>query len=84
MRIAEDGEDLVGAVCVCSTGRVAVVTGKTTFKTDSGEVVTCWAGLGLDGKGTWASKTPCVLAESGQEFHDKLKDRFGGKMSYLG
>jgi len=77
MRLPESNEDLVGKICVCTAGRPAIVTGKKTF--DWGE---SWVGLGLDGKGTWASTTPCIIAESGQEFHDKLSSRFGGKMSY--
>ena len=77
MRISEPNEDLVGKVCVCSVGRPFIVTGRHKF--DFGE---CWVGLGLDGKGTAASAIPAVLAESGQEFHDKLLNRFGGKMSY--
>jgi len=72
-------ENLVGKVCVCSISRPFIVTGKRQF--DWGE---SWVGLGLDGKGTVASTQPCVIAESGQEFHDKLLDRFGGKMSYNG
>jgi len=77
MRLPKKDENLVGKICVCTVGRPAIVTGKKTF--DWGEA---WVGLGLDGKGTWASTTPCVIAETGQEFHDKLLSRFGGKMSY--
>ena len=79
MRRAEENEDLVGKVCVCSVGRPFIVTGKHTFS--FGE---SWVGLGLDGKGTVASTLPCVIAESGQEFHDKLLSRFNGKMSFNG
>jgi hypothetical protein len=79
MRMPKEGEDLTGKVCVCSVGRPFIVTGKAEFA--FGE---SWVGLGLDGKGTTASTKPCVIAESGQEFHDKLLDRFGGKMSYNG
>lgn len=79
MRMAKKDEELIGKVCVCSVGRVAIVTGKRVF--DFGE---CWVGLGLDGKGTWASTCPCVVAEDGQEFHDRIFDRFGGKMSFNG
>ena len=79
MRIAEKTESLVGKVCVCSVGRPAIVTGRRKF--EFGE---CWVGLGLDGKGTWASSAPCIIAEDGQEFHDKLLDRNGGKMSFNG
>lgn len=76
---AEEVEFLVGKVAVCSVGRPAIITGTMVF--DFGE---CYVGIGLDGKGTWASTSPCVIAESGQEFHDKLLKRFGGKMSFNG
>jgi len=79
MRLGNKNENLVGKVAVCSVGRVAIITGKKTF--EFGET---WVGIGLDGKGTWASKNPCIVSESGQEFHDKLYERFDGKMSYNG
>jgi len=79
MRMSKEGEDLTGKVGVCSVGRPFIITGKHAF--DFGE---CWVGLGLDGKGTVASTEPAIIAESGQEFHDKLLNRFGGKMSYNG
>ena len=79
MRMPNVGENLVSKVCVCSVGRVAVVTGEREF-----EFGLAWVGLGLDGKGTWASRKPCIVAESAQEFHDRLMDRFGGKMSFNG
>ena len=79
MRIPEKEEILIGKVCVCSVGRPFIVTGKRTFAWGES-----WVGLGLDGKGTVASTQPCVIAESGQEFHDKLLERFGGKMSFNG
>jgi len=63
---------------VCSAGRSAIIVGKKTFSWGS------WIGLGLDGKGTWVSTTPCIIAESGEEFHDKLFERFGGRMSFNG
>ncbi len=78
-RMPKIDEDLIGKVCVCTVGRPAIVVAKKTFK--FGEA---WIGLGLDGKGTWASTNPCIIAESGKEFHDKLYDRFDGKMSYNG
>lgn len=85
MRMPNDGEDLTGKVCVCSVGRPFIVTGRQDLDLgDAGGVIDCWVGLGLDGKGTAASTRPCILAESGQEFHDKLLERFGGKMSHNG
>jgi len=83
MRMPKENENLIGKVCVCSVGRVGIVTGKGSFKSVvNDELIECWKGLGLDGKGVWASTSPCIVAESGQEFADKLSERFGGKMSY--
>lgn len=81
MRIAQPGlvENLTGKICVCSTGRVAIVTGTKDFKWGKSYV-----GLGLDGKGTWASTQPCILDDDSQTFHDKLVERFNGKMSFNG
>ena len=84
MRMPDESENLVGKVCVCSVGRPAIVTGRKEFEFSPGVKSKCWVGLGLDGKGTWASTSPCVIAESGQEFHNKLLKRFGGKMGYNG
>lgn len=89
MRIPESAENLIGKVCVCSVGRPAIVTGESYISDQQyGEpqthVTRSWSGLGLDGKGIWASCNPCVIAESGQDFHDKLISRFDGKMSYHG
>lgn len=83
MRMAREDENLIGKICVCSIGRIAIVTGRGSFKSSvNDEIINCWQGLGLDGKGTWASTNPCVVAENGQEFRDKLSKRFGGKMSF--
>ena len=91
MRMPEENEDLTGKICVCSVGRPAIVIGKGSFKVvEEGRLgplsstIECWEGLGLDGKGNWASTTPCIIAENAQEFHNKLRDRFDGKMSYNG
>ena len=85
MRMPDKDENLIGKVCVCSIGRVAIVVGRKAFKfPDQQAEVMCWTGLGLDGKGTWASTNPCVLAETGEEFHDKLLKRFGGKTGHNG
>ena len=69
-------EDLVGKVCVCSMGRLAVVLGRTTKPW--GE--TCW-GVGLDGKGIWFSRAPIVIADSLAEYGERLlranKQEFG-------
>lgn len=79
MRMPNKDEDLIGKICVCSVGRVAIVVGSKVY--DWG---VAWTGLGFDGKGNWASSSPCVVAESGNEFHNKLAKRFGGKMSFNG
>ena len=81
MRMPNENENLMGKVCVCTVGRPFIVTGsKNDF--DFAPGVLFWTGLGLDGKGTACSSEPGIIAESGQEFHDKLVKRFGGKMSY--
>lgn len=79
MRMPECGEDLVGKVCVNSIGRVGIVTGR--YQPDWAEGQTMWCGIGFDGKGTWASSSPCIVAESGEEFRTRLTTRFGGKSS---
>ena len=82
MRMSTPSENLIGKVCVCSVGRPFIVTDNDVNL--PGLPGKYYVGLGLDGKGTVASSAPCVLAESGREFHDKLLERFGGKMSYNG
>ncbi len=83
MRLPTRNENLVGKICVCSIGRIGIVTGEGEFTSAvNNEVIKCWKGLGLDGKGVWASTAPCIVAESGQEFADKLSARFGGKLSF--
>ena len=81
MRFLKEGENLEGKVCVCTVGRPFIVTG-TKDDFDFAPGVKFWTGLGLDGKGTACSSNPVIIAESGQEFHDTLVKRFGGKMSY--
>lgn len=81
-RVPDVDEDLTGKVCVCSIGRVGIVSGKGVLNLDSGATKEVWQGLGVDGKGTWASSSPIVIAETLQEYHDKLFTRFGGKLSH--
>lgn len=81
MRFPEPNEDITGKVCICSVGRVAVVAGKKYFDFAGKNL---WYGIGLDGKGNWASSTPVITAESVEEFHDRLATRFGGKMTFNG
>ena len=77
MRLPNKDEDLIGKVCVCTVGRPFIVTGRNRESLGG-----AWVGLGLDGKGTAASSDPAIIAENGHEFHNKLIERFGGKMSY--
>lgn len=81
MRFPEPNEDLTGKVCVCSTGRVGIVGGR---KVILGGKPPMYFGLGIDSFGNWASTKPAVLAESIEEFHDKLAERFDGKLTYNG
>lgn len=81
MREPETGEDLRGKVCVCSTGRIAVVARKE-FIEDIGK--TLWVGVSFDGKGTWASSYPVVSFESVEDYMDCILERFGGRMSFNG
>lgn len=77
MRMPTEGEDLVGKICICSIGRIAIVTGKRTF--DWGE---SWCGISFDGKGTWASSEPVIAYDSADEYRFVLDSRFNGKMSF--
>ena len=78
----EKNESLVGKVCVCSVGRVGVVTHHSNlFVERENATIPMWHGVGLDGFGTWASSKPAVVAEDLKEFHDRLMDRFDGRMS---
>jgi hypothetical protein len=83
-------EDLVGKVCVCSTGRVGLVTSKGSIEVPDRSEDGCpldtvevhgWHGIGLDGKGTWFSSAPVIVAENAEEFRQRLSDRFGGRMT---
>lgn len=80
MRLPRLHEDLTGRVCVCSVGRVGIVTGRKTPEWSNGQEM--WVGIGFDGKGTWASSQPCIVAENAEEFRCRLSERFGGKMSF--
>ena len=84
MRMPKENENLIGKVCVCSIGRPGIVVGKkkATFGNIPAQEYDVWFGLGLDGKGNWCSTNPCIVAESGVEFCQRLSDRFSGKMSF--
>jgi len=91
MRIPEEGENLVGKLCVCSMGRPAIVVGTAEFRDvviREGEIeslhevtttVKRWVGLGIDGKGCWSSSAPIVLEDDPYEFYIKAMERFNGR-----
>lgn len=81
MRLPEQNENLIGKIAVCSVGRVAIITGRGAITTTDGSIEV-WQGIGFDGRGTWASSNPCIVAENGQEFHDRLWHRFGGRLTF--
>lgn len=84
MRMPEVNEDLTGKVCICSIGRIFVVSRRKALDFGDGQYVLCWVGVGFDGKGTCASSNPVIAYESVNEYHDTIEERFGGKMSYHG
>ena len=63
-------EDFTGMVCVCSVGRVGIVTGQKEL---FGK--TMWVGMGIDGNGLWASEVPIVLTRTLSEYVDRLQSR---------
>lgn len=87
MRFPNDGEDLTGKVCICSNGRLAVVTGPGELvidgdRPDAGKSLPGWEGMGFDGKGTWFSTQPVITAESVAEFRARCSERFQGRLCY--
>jgi hypothetical protein len=73
---------LIFKVCICSLGRVGVVSGQESM-TFNGEAVNCWVGMGLDGRGPWvtsADKPIVVIAESLGEYTGRVMDRPGNLM----
>jgi hypothetical protein len=89
LRFPNENEDLAGKVCVCSAGRIGVVSGAHFFCVDhvgkeGPGIIHGWGGVGFDGKGTWFSTQPVVAYESVEEYREVLRKRFGGKMSYNG
>lgn len=95
MRIPAHEEHLVGKVCICSIGRIGLVTGRERIglvpgrerinfeKSGEGEKL-YWVGVGFDGKGTWASERPVVVHDDPEDFRVKLQQRFGGKIGHNG
>jgi len=72
-------ESCVDKVCVGSTGRVGLVT---HYESEHAYRCDRYVGIGFDGKGVWTSKSPAIVAESGEEFVRRLVDRFDGKLTY--
>lgn len=81
MRMPKENECLIGKVCVSGIGRVGIVTSKQPPEWSNG--VEMWCGIGFDGKGTWASSDPAVIAENAELFRHRLSKFTNGKMSYL-
>ena len=67
----------VGSVCVCSVGRLGIVT---HVQVEHGDWTAC--GFGLDGKGIWTSCHPTEIGTA-EAFYYKLKTRFNGRLSAL-
>lgn len=77
-RIAEPNEDLAGKVCACSLGRVGVVCAKETITFPNGDTRECWTGMGLDGRGLWATGVQnqiVVLDETLAAYARRVKSR---------
>lgn len=85
MRFPKKGEDLTGKVCICSAGRIAVVSHQQdlTFSTgdNADQPTACWVGVGFDGRGAWASSAPVVAYKSLADYLRVINERFGGRMS---
>lgn len=64
----------IGTVCVCSTGRVGLVVRRREVTFPDGQPKLIWEGIGLDGKGLWASTAdePLVLHPSIDAYLDRL------------
>lgn len=66
--------DYVGKVCVCSLGRAGVVTGRKNIDYGNG-FKPMWTGIGFDGRGLWASSSPTVIAETLEEYVQRVACR---------
>jgi hypothetical protein len=77
-RMSEVSESLIGKVCSCSLGRVGVVVRLEDITFQNGDVAKCWTGMGLDGRGLWATGANAqvvVLADHLTEYMDRIKAR---------
>lgn len=72
-----DEQNMAGKVCVCSIGRVGVVTELGEVQFDESGSVKGWKGFGLDGMGLWFSDRPIVIADSLKEYAQMVEDRPG-------
>lgn len=61
-----------GAVAVCSLGRVGVITDKKTITFSNGDTGEMYVGMGLDGKGLWASSDPIKLCDTLKEYTERV------------
>lgn len=74
-RFSSETEDLSGKVCMCSIGRVGIVATQGTIAEFN---AVYWKGMGLDGRGLWATsagKPVIVLAESLAEYIEMILAR---------
>lgn len=77
MRIASINENLAGSVCICSLGRVGVVSHFENVKFPNGDQKHVWTGMGLDGRGLWATgqSQVVVLAETLRDYTEMVKSK---------
>jgi len=66
-------DEFIGTVAACSTGRVGLIVRKETVTFRSGDTKEVYTGIGLDGKGLWASSDPIVIQPSIEEYMDRLQ-----------
>lgn len=77
-RLSTEGEDLVGKVCSCSLGRVALVYDKGDIVFSTGTKITAHKGFAFDGNGLWASnvnKPVVIVADSLKEYAERVAAR---------
>lgn len=67
-RAPDATEGLKGMICMCSKGRIAIVTRRKEMPWGM-----AWVGIGLDGKGLWASTSPLVIFNSLSDYEAYLE-----------
>ena len=65
-------KELIGKVCVCSTGRVGLAVRVESITFPDGHSSEMLAGIGLDGKGLWCTSSPVALHDSIEAYMDRL------------